>query len=467
MTACSISSFNSILNNTFTAFSDRIALKTGNENYTYRQIQTIVQYNAARIMQLSSAHMVILFFSEKRISLASYIGVLSVLSAGRCAVMLPEYLSEDKAIRTAQDYGADLIISDHHIASPDIHCLIPEIPADSVSVQLSVLPELNEDDDCFVLFTSGTTEEPKGVLLSHGNVVSAAKGGSALSPYAENDMYVSCIPYYHGYSLICDLICVIMHGGCLCAATENGILRDIQFYRPDYLNAVPELVKVLLRVMRKSGKEYLDERLDNMRCGGAGMDDSVYSEMAAYGINIYNCYGLTELTAAVSASGPSCYRTGSAGRVIPGDEVRISNEGQIMVKGKTLFKGYIDGKQISEPDEWFETGDLGTLDEDGYLYILGRADNGIILENGEKIIPEQMELQLQTFPCIKEALVYKDVVYTGLSAQIVAEGDPAEIADAVDRVNRNFPSGAQITHYIVSDEPLKRNQLGKLIRRKI
>ena len=204
-------------------------------------------------------------------------------------------------------------------------------------------------------------------------------------------------------------------------------------------------------------------------CGGACLREKVIKEFRSWGIIIMSGYGITECSPVVSVNRNYYCRDGSVGLVLPKISVKISSDGEILVKGKSVFCGYYGDKTMSHEaftsDGWFKTGDLGHLDKDGFLYITERKKNIIILSSGENISPEALEEKLQTyFSDIKEVVVFQEE--DRIIAEIFVENDEdrTKISSGLISFNRTLNAGSWIHEFRFQDTVFPKTDGGKIKR---
>lgn len=308
---------------------------------------------------------------------------------------------------------------------------------------------INPDEFAVLIFTSGTTSASKGVMLSNTNL---AYNVNAVTPFVKlypEDRLFSVLPLHHTYESTIGFIYPMAIGASIavCQGLKH-LVPDIQATKPTAIIAVPLLLEALHKkinqTIAKSGKENTVNtmiRLTNgLRSFGIDVKKKVFKEIydslggrlrilvsaAApidmkvgkwfedIGILFLQGYGLTE-TAPIAALTPDFdTRVGSAGKAVHGDEIMISNpnengEGEILIKGKTVMLGYYEAPEATAEvlrDGWFNSGDIGYMDEDGFVYITGRSKNVIVTQNGKNIYPEEIEGMLAKVPEIAECMVY-------------------------------------------------------------
>ncbi len=282
---------------------------------------------------------------------------------------------------------------------------------------------IQPDDLAAILYTSGTTGDLKGVMLTHHNFVFTVHARSRYIsiPDIENPVALLCLPLSHVYARTCDLYAGLEAGRTVALAESmETALQNCQETRPHFLSSVPRLYEKLAAVARpewEAGDRDVLSRLLGGRiryCGSGGgalgMETARFFNEA--GLPIYQGYGLTETSPTISANFPGCNKPGTAGLPVPGIEVKIAQDGEIWTRGPHVMRGYWrDAEATSEildSEGWLHTGDLGRLDEEGFLEILGRKKDLIVTAYGKNIAPQPIENKLCLDPMIEQAFVYGD-----------------------------------------------------------
>ncbi len=362
----------------------------------------------------------------------------------------------------------------------------------------AVLPEGETDPDavCAILFTSGTTGDPKGVMLSQRNFTSDILNG--IKSLWLTGPSVLTLPLHHSFSFTINVLGAYICGSC--AYISKGLRhfqKELKQYSPENLAVVPLYVENMYRTIWKAAAERGSEKalrrlvslsrflrrigidlrrqlfrpvlaefggnLKNILCGGAFLDQAYIDGMDDFGIHILNGYGITECSPLVTFSRLGEERACSVGQPICGCEVRIE-DGEICVSGDNVMVGYYEDEAATAEalrDGWFYTGDLGYLDEDGYLYVTGRKKNLIILSNGENVSPEELERRIMEIGRVEEAVVRaEDGVIT---AEIYAE-DTEGIYDAVMKLSRQLPPYKRIQSIRFRETPFIKTTTQKIKR---
>ena len=378
------------------------------------------------------------------------------------------------------------------------------------------LHKIDLDKMCAIIFTSGTTGTSKGVMLSMRNLVAAADSSCKGVPYDSKTRLVSVLPQHHTYEMTCSHLAVINLGASeFINDSLKYTMRNFQNYKPTALVLVPLFVETVYKKIwdniRKKGMEKkvrglmkfsdtllkmgidlrgvffkeiqaaLGGEVKSMICGGAPISPQILKDFYSFGIVIFEGYGITECAPLVAVNPNGAARFGSAGKPVHDEKVRIDKDpaedfGEIVVKGPNVMLGYYKDEAATKAafthdmknfdnNGWFRTGDIGYIDNDGYIFITGRKKNVIILSNGKNVFPEELEEHLSHDPRIAEsviigreqngetiitALVHPDYEkFEGKSDDEIA----AEIKEAVNDVNRTLPSFKHMTAVeVIKDE---------------
>jgi long-chain acyl-CoA synthetase len=294
------------------------------------------------------------------------------------------------------------------------------------------LTETSKDDVAVIIYTSGTTGLPKGVVLSHYNIISNMKSADFRTqdlPVTVNDKYVSFLPWSHVYGLTCEILYLMWKGASTHLANIKELKEEFPRYNPTIICTVPKLLSEISKnvaVAWLSWKYlspiayFVDLRtkmfgtnLRHIACGGSNITKKTLKLFKNLGIEIYQGYGITECAPLISLNSLD-NRMGSVGKILDCNTVKLDEStGEILVTGTNVSSGYyLDPVATSESfvpiDDkvYFKTGDQGVIDEDGYLYITARLKETFKLENGKFCNPVTVESVITEHPDIKFAMVY-------------------------------------------------------------
>jgi long-chain acyl-CoA synthetase len=331
------------------------------------------------------------------------------------------------------------------------------------------------DDLATILYTSGTTGRPRGVMLSQRNLATNAAAAANAYGAGPDQTRLCILPLSHIYARTCDLYTWVYDGARLVLGESRDTLaRDCQLVKPTALNAVPFLYQRIAEKISTSGaadqsaalRQFFGGRMEHLTSGGAPLAPNVERWYAEQGLPVLQGYGLTEAAPVISFSNLSASRFGAVGRPIPGVEVRIAADGEVLCRGPNVMLGYWHDEPATAEairDGWLHTGDLGELDADNFLYIRGRKKELIVLSTGKKVLPTRVENLLTASPLIDQAAVFGDG-QCGLAALIVPTGcgsansdeRPATREQIDAEIKRCLQSAAheeQVHHFVLLDRP--------------
>lgn len=338
---------------------------------------------------------------------------------------------------------------------------------------------------CAIMFTSGTTGFPKGVMLSHKNLIYAATSVHVACPTTK---MFCCLPIYHGFCFTANITKSICRGKTVCVNDNlSNLVSDLRLYKPDSIVAVPQIVKNLMAGALKYAaskpelteeeavKEFLGGNIIDIISGGAPLDAALNERFNATGVLVLNGYGMTECSPIISNNSVGNFRHGSVGMPIPCMDVKIV-DGEILVKGPSVMQGYYKNpeatKEVFTEDGYLHTGDVGHFDDDGYLYITGRCKNLILLDNGENVSAEMLEDKFSFEPIVQEVVCFGEngAIYaeiypdkTFIAENNITDTDSAMV-EMLMRVNSTLASFQRVSAYILRDTPFERTASSKIKR---
>lgn len=386
----------------------------------------------------------------------------------RLVILLQEETGDAAGLDTA-GAGVEVITFGDLIAGVDDGAIAPE---DSPA----------ESDVCTFIYTSGTTGKSKGVMLTQRNLYDNMS--NIVITVNPGVVMLTVLPIHHAYCLVMDWMMGFSKGATLCINDSLlHMIRNIGKFQPEIMLMVPLMIETLckrLQAAEADGPEavraIVGPNLKRIFSGGAHLDPYYIGAMEKFGIEIYEGYGMSECSPTISSNGETGNKPGSVGRPLANAEVRFVN-GEVQVRGSSVMKGYY--KMPAETaealkDGWLHTGDLGHLDEDGYLFITGRLKNLIILSNGENVSPEEVEGNFVLEPLIGEIVVTGES--NGLTARIFpnpetvearglsAEEVQKELREILDRYNRKQPTYRALTKLVVRKYPFLKSSTRKIRR---
>lgn len=476
-------------------------------------------------------------FSENRHEWCT--AYISAVTAGCIAVPMDAQLGSDEIANLLADSGSRAVFfssrtSDHlqgavrNFQGPLPLMLSfdsPEYRSVLTTERTGHFPDIGPDDIASLIYTSGTTGSPKGVMLTHKNFCSDVDAIVKAGIVSHEDNVLSVLPLHHTYAFTCTFLtpCFLgasitapasLKGPDLMAAVKErevsiiiGVPQLLGLIRNGMMNKIAGLPKPLAVVMKKlltlsgsirrwtdlnigsilfkSAHKAFGRRFRFFVSGGARLDPAIMKDLEALGFTVLEGYGLTETSPVITFNPVEKRKPGSAGKPLPSVEIRITEpsetgEGEIAVRGPMLMKGYYRKPELTGAviqDGWFLTGDVGRMDQDGYLFITGRSKEVIVLSSGKNIYPEEVEARYLASPLIKELCVIgieENGVTDALHAVIVPDIEYAKKAGIaniqeslkweVSGISAAMPSYMRIKGYSARKDPLPRTPLGKLRR---
>ncbi len=345
-------------------------------------------------------------------------------SGARLAIVsgpsLAERLARASSAMPATTAFVSVEPADSPIGSSPVRCLRPllghdDLPTDGIAQEC--VDRLTPDTPATILYTSGTTGEPKGVVLSQRNLVTNTLAKVESSGLTGTDVRVTFLPLSHIFTRTCDLYSWIATGSQLALAeSRETVLADCQTIKPTVISGVPYFYQQIHRRLAaqpvhgksESVRQLLGGRIRCCFTGGAGLPDYLYDFFWQQDVPLLQGYGLTEASPVIAASSCSCTRRGACGKPIRDAEVRIAADGEVLTRGPHVMMGYWQRPEATREvvrDGWLHTGDVGHLDDDGFLYITGRKKEIIVTATGKNVAPVLLESRLTEDPLIAQAMV--------------------------------------------------------------
>ena len=470
-----------------------------------------------------------------------YFGIL--LSGGVCVPLDPQASRQD-IVTFIEDSGAEFVFMEnrlleslqHHLRGVKkiiilkrektaSHCTsLDEVIGFSSKVADIPLIRVDLDDTASIIYSSGTTSNPKGIELSHRNLYANFESINELKVCSSEDNFISILPLFHAYAFMAtllypvfigariaypktiksaELVQVINDVGVTIVVGVPELFNTIHKSISERVNALPLSQRALLNIITdiawrlrrltginilkliyKSVHEKFGEHLRLLVSGGARLDPKIGSDFEKFGFTILEGYGLSETAPLVTFNPPQKIKIGSVGKPVLGVEVKIINSnpqgvGEIIIRGANVMKGYYQKPEETKEvikEGWFYSGDLGHLDHEGYLYINGRLKEVIVLGSGKNIFPEEVEKYYNRSKYIKEMGVFlagqeaggnlKSVVVPNFEAfkksgQINIE---EKIRWDMENISKELASYKRIMGFVLSKEELPKTRLGKIKR---
>ena len=381
--------------------------------------------------------------------------------------------------------------------------------------------KIDNEKMSIMLFTSGTTSISKAVALSHKNICSNLMDISSILDVNSSDVFLSFLPLHHVFECTVGFLFSLYVGAetVFCDGIRH-IPENLAEYKVSVMASVPaiyeRLFKIIKKHLEKQGKveqiledeeKYKDSSMEKKKevfkeihdllggniklfiSGAASLEPSIEEKFRRLGFNMVQGYGLTETSPVVAIGNKKYHKTGSIGKCVPSDEVKLLDVnkdgiGELAVKGPNVMLEYYENKEATEKvlkDGWFQTGDLARIDEDGYIFICGRKKSVIVLKNGKNIFPEEMETLINKEDGVEESFIFgkpisKDpndikifvkIVYNKEGFEGKTETEIKEyFNEKIKSINKTMPHYKAIRGIIISDKPLIKTTTNKIKREK-
>ncbi len=354
----------------------------------------------------------------------------AILARGAIVVPLNPHSTPEQLDRIRASAGPRLLLRSARRpwpATPMASLEIEGVPEARESAAARGPGEATETDSLAeIVYTSGTTGDPKGVMLTHANVIANLEAVADAVPLSASDHVISLLPLFHMYGQMTGLFCPLWHGSAvtyLLSPSSRAIRETLAHTPATHLVAVPEFLKKVMdrleqqmarmptlvrHLLRARIRARVSRTLRIIVSGGAPLESEVERKWWALGLELLQGYGLTETSPVISSNTRKAHRTGSVGKALGGVELRLAPDGEIRVQGANVTPGYFqDPARTREAFEngWFRTGDAGRLDEEGFLYVFGRKKYMILGGGGENIYPEDLEAELNEVTGVRDSAV--------------------------------------------------------------
>lgn len=346
---------------------------------------------------------------------------------------------------------------------------------------------VNESDLALIIYTSGTTGSSKGVMLTHKNIMSNVTACAEVLPINDRDTFFSFLPFSHAFERIVDFIALYKGATLAYPSSLDNVRAEIKTIRPTVTAAVPRFFekayenisaaissssrlvrstfnktlagerlnpaeRLIFRLIRRRILGEFGGRIRFFVSGGAALSPELQTKLHALGFSIIQGYGLTEASPVVSVNRLEENRIGSVGKALPGVEVKLSPDNELLVKGDNVMAGYFnktsETREVLE-DGWLRTGDIASIDKDGFITIVGRKKELFKTSTGKYVAPAPIEAKLRNLPGVTEAVLIGDGKKF-VSAIIITETgrvSEAELEATVSAINATLSSSEQIKKY--------------------
>ena len=437
---------------------EAVVLDDGLRHWTAAGLRAAVA-DAAALLQATQTHVLATLLDNG----APFVALdEAALQAGVVHVPLPLFFTPEQLTHALRAAGVDTLIAAAPLAQqwPSLPWLPASVAGETVALaRLPSVPVTLPAGTAKITFTSGSTGAPKGVCLSADAMQRVARGlVEAMAPLGIT-RHLNALPFAVLLENIAGLMAPRLHGATVItrplaslglggasqfdARRFDDAVRSVQ---PHSLILLPQMLRAWCACLQASGRR-APAGLKLVAVGGAAVGAPLVRAAQALGIPVGEGYGLSEGASVQTLNLPGCECPGSAGRVLPHAQLRVAGDGELLIAG-SLFSGYL-GDPVPVP-EWWPTGDLGRIDDQGFVHVLGRKKHLLITAYGRNVSPEWVETALRGQPAMLQAVVFGDA-QPALSAVLWPadpQADDAALQAAVDAANRTLPDYARIATWV-------------------
>lgn len=448
---------------------NQIAIDDGNERLSFAELKKQVEVLVGKIDHLNPGSRVGLLATN---TLMSYKLALAIMCSGRTIVWLNWRLAGEELERQIKDSGLQLCLVENSLWRSGM-----TNPFKSYSAFLitnadpgELIPVFKSDWVASIMYTSGTTGKPKGVLQTFGNHFYSAVSSALNLGLSSADKWLCVAPIFHisGFSIIMRGLIYGMTVRLVEKFRAEEIERILANEAVTIMSVVPFMLKKLIQQQNKTNIHY-NSAFRCMLLGGGTIDRETLEICLQRSIPVVQCYGMTETCSQIIAlrSADALLKLGSVGQPLFSTQLKLSKDGEILLKTPALTPGYLnlpDKLPSKMIDGWYRTGDIGHLDKEGYLYIDGRADE-MLISGGENIFPQEVEQVYQRYPQINEVAVVgqNDSVWGQVPVAFVVSDRRLSPTKLINYGYEHLARYKVPQHYIFVSE-LPKNASGKIRR---
>ncbi|MCC4347565.1 o-succinylbenzoate--CoA ligase [Limosilactobacillus reuteri] len=448
---------------------NQIAIDDGNERLSFAELKKQVEVLVGKIDHLNPGSRVGLLATN---TLMSYKLALAIICSGRTIVWLNWRLAGEELERQIKDSGLQLCLVENSLWRSGM-----TNPFKSYSAFLitnadpgELIPVFKSDWVASIMYTSGTTGKPKGVLQTFGNHFYSAVSSALNLGLSSADKWLCVAPIFHisGFSIIMRGLIYGMTVRLVEKFRAEEIERILANETVTIMSVVPFMLKKLIQQQNKTNTHY-NSAFRCMLLGGGTIDREMLEICLQRSIPVVQCYGMTETCSQIVAlrSADALLKLGSVGQPLFSTQLKLSKDGEILLKTPALTPGYLnlpDKLPSKMIDGWYRTGDIGHLDKEGYLYIDGRADE-MLISGGENIFPQEVEQVYQRYPQINEIAVVgqNDSVWGQVPVAFVVSDRRLSTTKLMNYGYEHLARYKVPQHYIFVSE-LPKNASGKIRR---
>ncbi len=395
---------------------------------------------------------------------------LAGLKIGAKIIPIPININKKNLHFFVKDSKMKLLVSEKKFKVDVKQILVKNFKKYLEELGTEVKENIDIEDIATICYTSGSTGLPKGVMLSHKNILYNVLNQPV--KFSEKDIFLSYLPLSHMFERTCGYYTPLFKGATIALCPDYKKLTDYaQEFKPTIMLAIPRVLEkinekleeekvrrmikipLIRKIVGKKIKKKLGGKIKIIVSGGAPLDRELSRKLWKLGIEVYEGYGMTECSPIIATNFQKYNKIGSVGKPLKGIKIKISG-GKIYVKSPGLMKGYTNKEKSKEKmkNGWLDTGDLGHIDKEGFLYINGRADDCIVMSTGKKAFPEPIERKLNRIENVEQVFVYGDKK-PYLIALFVGSLNKKDLNKKIDNINNRLFPHERIKKFEIIDNP--------------
>lgn len=469
-----------------------VAVADPTRSLTYSQLVRLADIMRRQVRRATDLPHVGILLPSTTVFVGTFYGALW---AGRTAVPLNFLLQPDELGKVVEDADIDVIFTTRHFEDLAAAAKARKIFVEDLPLKREMLlsylrrrpapPDVNDDDTAVLLYTSGTSGTPKGVLQTYRNLRSNIDACIDAARLDGEHHFLGVLPLFHSFGITTMMLVPVRLGArvyYMPRFNPNHVIKTIREQKSTIIMIIASMYTALLR--SKSAKAADFASLKYAISGGEALSPVTYEAFQKrFGVEILQGYGMSEAAPVVSLSMPWAHRAGCVGKAIPGVTVRAFDDdgnsladdeiGELWVKGPNVMAGYYkkpeETKAVLTDDGWYKTGDMGCVDADGFIKITGRKKEMIIV-GGENVYPREIEAALEAHDAVNEAAVIGQ--HDPSRGEVpVAFVTLVDGADATDTELREFcrgkVAGFKVPRRVIISKDLPRGPTGKILKREL
>lgn len=462
-------------------YKDLIAITNHNQEYSYQKLNEDINTFKGVLfdLEIKKGDRIGIFGGNSYELVKSF---LAITSYGAVAFIFPTHLDNKEIANVSDGFNLSCVVFDPLLEDKLAELKIKKVDWNKESNTKVESTIIDKKDPCAIMYTGGTSGKSKGALLSHKAMMQGMLNGCYGVKHIFKQKYVLVLPMSHVFGLIRNMLTPLYTGSnTFICKSPTDFFRVVPIFKPTTLVLVPAIAEMVVTLSKKFKRNMLGDSVINIVCGAAQVPPYLAEYFSSLNITLLPGYGLTESANLVSGNPLAKEKPTSVGIPFPHQEFKIV-DGELWLKGTNMLDCYVGKDAENETafsDGWFKTGDLVSFDEDGFLYIVGRCKDIIILGNGENVSPALVEKYFDELNIVQASQVFEDVVdgdkhilalevflrMTEIN-KLGVENYKEYALNELKKVNNNLPAHYRVSRIEIRDKDFERTPNMKIVRYK-